>query len=183
MNYQKLLDEKIIDRKLFLLNYYHLIELDELEVMLILQIELLIEKNIIITSNELTKKMKLTLKQIEYLIKSLLEKKAIAFSQNNRFPNIDTSNIYVMIIAKLMDEQQLLQHQQDQENKINIVKLIEEEFNRKLSGFEIDLIREWHENYSEELIIYALKEAVFNGIYNLKYMDKIIIEQDKIING
>lgn len=183
MNYQKLLDEKIIDRKIFLLNYYHLIDLDELEIMLILQIELLKEQNIIITSNELTKKMNLNLKQIESILKQLLDKKALSFHQNNRFSNIDISNIYIMIIAKLNDEKQMLQHQQDQENKVNIVKVIEEEFNRKLSGFEIDLIREWHENYSEELIIYALKEAIFNGVYNLKYMDKIIREQDKIING
>ena len=34
-------------------------------------------------------------------------------------------------------------------------------------------------NISEELIKEALKEAVFNGVFNLKYIDRILYEWSK----
>ena len=45
---------------------------------------------------------------------------------------------------------------------------------------EYEIINAWLEhNYSEELIIGALKEAVYNGVRNLRYIDKILYEWNK----
>ena len=62
----------------------------------------------------------------------------------------------------------------------NIYKMIETEFNRKLSPLECEVVREWQDNnYSDELIKEALKEASINGVNNLRYIDKILFEWDK----
>lgn len=61
-----------------------------------------------------------------------------------------------------------------------IYEVIEKEFGRTLSSIEYEIIRAWLEqNYSEDLIREALKEAVLNGVSNLKYIDKILYEWEK----
>ena len=45
---------------------------------------------------------------------------------------------------------------------------------------EYEIINAWIENgTSEETIILALKEATYNGVSNLRYIDKIISEWSK----
>ena len=62
----------------------------------------------------------------------------------------------------------------------SIYDLIEEEFGRTLSSIEYEIIKAWLENnISEDLIKEAVKEAVFNGVSNLKYIDKILYEWGK----
>jgi len=62
----------------------------------------------------------------------------------------------------------------------NIYKTIEIEFNRKLTPLECEVIKEWQDNnYTDELIKEALKEASINGVSNLRYIDKILFEWDK----
>ena len=62
----------------------------------------------------------------------------------------------------------------------NIFEIIEKEFGRTLSPIELEIIRAWLDNNnSEELIKEALKEATFNGVSNLRYIDKILYEWGK----
>lgn len=66
------------------------------------------------------------------------------------------------------------------EENSSIYELIEKEFGRVLSPIEYEIIKAWHENnISDELIKEALKEAVFNGVSNLRYIDKILYEWQK----
>ena len=45
---------------------------------------------------------------------------------------------------------------------------------------EYEIIKAWLDNnMSEELITEALKEATFNGVSNLRYIDKILYEWEK----
>ena len=61
-----------------------------------------------------------------------------------------------------------------------IYDLFEKEFNRTLSPVEFELIGAWLDSgIDEELLNLALKEAVYNGVFNLKYVDKIIYEWTK----
>ena len=54
------------------------------------------------------------------------------------------------------------------------------EFDRKLTGMEYEIINNWFDaGYPEELILGALKEAVFNGVKNFRYIDKILLEWHK----
>ena len=62
----------------------------------------------------------------------------------------------------------------------NIFEIIEKEFGRTLSPIEYEIIKAWLDsNTSEDLIKEAIKEATFNGVSNLRYIDKILYEWGK----
>lgn len=60
----------------------------------------------------------------------------------------------------------------------SIFAVFEQEFARPLSPMEYETISSWidEDRYSEELILMALKEAVFAGKLHLRYIDRILIE-------
>ena len=65
-------------------------------------------------------------------------------------------------------------------NDSNIFSDIEKEFGRTLSSIEYEIVKAWLDNnISEELIKLALKEAIYNGVFNLRYIDKILYEWSK----
>lgn len=62
----------------------------------------------------------------------------------------------------------------------HIYELFEREFGRTLSPMEYEIINAWLDNNTNvELIKEALKEATFNGVSNLRYIDKILYEWGK----
>ena len=72
-----------------------------------------------------------------------------------------------------MEEKANLEHS-------TIYDMFEKEFGRTLSPMEYEIIAAWLEsNFKEELIIEALKEATYNGVSNLRYIDKILYEWNK----
>lgn len=63
----------------------------------------------------------------------------------------------------------------------NVFEIIEKEFGRILSPIEYEIIKAWLDNnISEDLIKEAIKEATFNGVSNLRYIDKILYEWGKL---
>ena len=60
-----------------------------------------------------------------------------------------------------------------------IYDIFESELGRTLSSIEYELIGEWLNNNSEEILRLALKEAVYNGVSNFRYIDRIIHEWNK----
>ena len=88
---------------------------------------------------------------------------------------VDISLFYEIIFSKIINN----------ESKENVEKDLydnfEKEFGRTLSPMEYEIINSWLEQgISNELILSALKEAVFNGVNNLRYVDKIIYEWNLI---
>lgn len=61
----------------------------------------------------------------------------------------------------------------------NLFDTFESEFGRTLSPLDYEIISDWQKDFTDELILLALKEAVFNGVNNLRYIDKIIRDWDK----
>lgn len=56
-------------------------------------------------------------------------------------------------------------------NNINLIKYLENIFNRKLNSIEIEEISKWNDN---ELTRFAIKQSVLNGTYSLKYIMAIL---------
>lgn len=78
------------------------------------------------------------------------------------------------------------EHDSDKQNKLmsdteELFKKIEVEFGRPISPIEQEQIHQWidDDHYSIELISLALREAVLNQAYSLKYMDRILISWEK----
>lgn len=66
------------------------------------------------------------------------------------------------------------------EVKEDIFKVFERELGRTISSMELELINGWLiSGTPEEIVIGALKEAVYNGVSNFRYIDKIIYEWEK----
>ena len=60
----------------------------------------------------------------------------------------------------------------------NLFTIFEKEFGRPLSPMEYETISSWvdQDRYPEELILLALKEAVFAGKVHFRYIDRILLE-------
>ena len=58
------------------------------------------------------------------------------------------------------------------EKRDTIYDFLEQNFGRTLNSIEIEMIREWDDN---ELTRYAIKQAVLNGKYNVKYINTILV--------
>ena len=87
---------------------------------------------------------------------------------------VDVSSFYDIILSKFINESD-----NEQENN-DLYDGFEKEFGRTLSPMEYDIINGWLESkIDKELILEALKEAVFNGVSNLRYVDKILYEWNK----
>lgn len=65
------------------------------------------------------------------------------------------------------------------EEKRDLFTIFENEFGRTLSPLDYEIISDWQTEFTDDLILMALKEAVFNGVTNLRYVDKIIRDWNK----
>ncbi|MCG4282719.1 DnaD domain-containing protein, partial [Lacticaseibacillus saniviri] len=63
----------------------------------------------------------------------------------------------------------------------SLFSMVEVEFGRPLSPIEQQTIRAWLEedHYAPEMIQLALREAVLNQAYSLRYMDRVLINWEK----
>lgn len=86
---------------------------------------------------------------------------------------IDLSNVYKAMVSEINTKIKKAQ-------EISVFSIFEKEFARTLSPIEYELINAWiSSGIKEEIIIGALKEAIYNGVNNLRYIDKIIYEWGK----
>lgn len=123
---------------------------------------------------------KLGLSEVEVMetLDSLVKKKLISLdlakdSYNKSVEVINLDNFYNIVL----DTYNNITKSNDKEN---IYDTYASEFDRKLTGMEYEIINGWLDNgYPEELILGALKEAIFNGVKNFRYIDKILLEWSK----
>ena len=82
---------------------------------------------------------------------------------------INISSFYDIVFSKMLNI-----------DRKDIYEEFEREFGRTLSPMEYEIISGWIESgISNDLILAALKETVFNGVNNLRYVDKILYEWNK----
>ncbi len=107
------------------------------------------------------------------LSKKIIKVETIKDIEGRMIERVNLDNFYNMIGE---EEKEVTK----KEIKTDIYSTFEKEFGRTLSGMEYEIINAWLEKgFSEELIEGALKEAVYNGVKNLRYIDKIIYEWNK----
>ena len=123
----------------------------------------------------------LSLKEVMNYISILTEKRLISVdvSRNDKDileDRIDLSNFYGKVSLIMVEDIKSSKEEFDS----SVFTFIEKEFGRTLSPMEVEIIKSWLENGSgEELVREAVKEAVFNGVSNLRYIDKILYEWQK----
>lgn len=84
---------------------------------------------------------------------------------------INLSNFYDKISVLLMNNQDEVQDSK------SLYKYIEKELSRPINSIEIEMIDGWIQNkIDDSLIKEAIKIAIKDGVYNLKYIDKILFD-------
>lgn len=183
INYEYLLHNNIINKQQFLINNYNLIDLDEVELVIVLLIQNMLDINELVTTQALEQKMSIANEKIEKHLGRLIEKNLISFDNYSSRNTIDTSMVFNKIIDKIIENNLDKENDDKLASQGNLINVFEKEFKRKLSPIEIETIKEWSTTFNNELVVYALKESVMYGVLNLKYIEKIIVEQAKLING
>lgn len=159
--------------RLLLLNYKSL-QITSEELILIIY---LLNESDIFNPKKISDEMHLEMTDVLELVNSLEEKGILSISvrknNNLREDFIDFKNLYNKLSFLIINESVV----SDEKLEKNLFDCFEHEFARTLSPVEYELINGWKDiGYSEEIIVLALKEAVFNGVTNLRYIDKILYD-------
>ncbi len=167
-------DNSITAPKMLITSYKDLLITDEELILLIY----LLNCNNVLDPKQISADLKIDLTIIFTHIASLESKdilKIVTSTYNGvREEKLSFEGLYNKLAFLIVNEKETT------EEVTNLFSIFEEEFGRTLSPMEYEIIGGWKENnYSDELIIEALKEATYNGVSNLRYIDKILYEWKK----
>lgn len=120
--------------------------------------------------------------QIYQLVQSMIQKHFIKIDsqtvKGQKYQDYyDLSPIYQVLLGDQLNSRTSANLNDIQ----TLFQKIEVEFGRPLSPIEQQTIQAWivDDHYSVPLIMLALKEAVLNQAYSLKYMDRILLNWEK----
>lgn len=187
-----MLQEGSIQISSLLLRSYRALQLTDSEAMLLLQIiEFSVnEKKPFPTPEELAERMGVHSHMITAWLQKLF---------NNGFLTIEQDTINGVIVeaynwtgwymlasnwysqqlrTNKKAERQQVQKLEEQDQISGLFTIFEQEFGRPLSPMEYETISGWidEDRYSDEIIRFALKEAVFAGKLSFRYIDRILID-------
>ncbi|WP_225426390.1 DnaD domain protein [Lacticaseibacillus saniviri] len=116
------------------------------------------------------------------VINNLIQKKAIQLTSTVNHAG-QTSDHYDLspLLIQLLGTQTAEASQPEPAQGSSLFSMVEVEFGRPLSPIEQQTIRAWLEedHYAPEMIQLALREAVLNQAYSLRYMDRVLINWEK----
>lgn len=168
-----------------LLKYYKRLHLNETETMLIIHLISYQQRDnkSFPTVYELAERMAVSGKDVAQLLQQLVTKQYIAIVEETdenglRASHFDLSPLYEKLAACHIQEMGEDLDQAKEELESGMLSTFEQEFGRPLSPMECEMLVKWldEDKLSDELILAALKEAVFAGKLNIKYIDRILFE-------
>ena len=163
-------DKDLSIPKILLMNYKKL-KLNEAELIILIFLINNNEYNPKLISDTMDIKMPLLLEMI-----ALLEEKGVLKIELKKVNDIQME---VCNLDSLYEKLALLIMENKEDEKNTIYDVFETELGRTLSPIEYELVSEWLNNNSEEILKLALKEATYNGVSNFRYIDRIIHEWNK----
>lgn len=113
------------------------------------------------------------------LLNSLYEKKLInIIVEKNKFNKTEEFISLDLLYNKILN---LFKETKDNNiENTDIFSIFEKEFGRTLSPMEYEIIKGWiNDKFSYEIIIEALKEAIYNNVTSLSYIDKILYDWNR----
>ncbi|MBQ9834586.1 MAG: DnaD domain protein [Bacilli bacterium] len=168
-------DKKYIISSMFLKNIVSLnLSLNEF----LLLIYLINDENKLFDINKIVKSIYLKENITLEALNSLIEKKLISIDsvKNDKGKIMEIINLEGLYAT--FNEQ--LKSELSETQREDIFMIFEKEFGRTITAMEYEIINAWMDkDFSEEIILAALKEAVYNGVTNLRYIDKILYEWQK----
>lgn len=165
-----------------LLTNYKKLNLSEIEVVLLLHLlNFQQQGNQFPTPQQLATLMTLTESECSHSLNQLINKGFITIIEGKSADGILyerycleslKDNLIHQFINNIAKDKSIRQHEQ----QASLYSIFEQEFGRPLSPFEGETISIWldEEQYSEEIILAALRESVISGKVNFRYIDRIL---------
>ncbi len=136
------------------------------------------KENITFNITKISSDLNIESSKVLELINELNEKNYITIEMRKNENDVIEEFISTELFFNKMSS--ILLDNEDNNNDNDIYSIFEKEFGRVLSPTEIEIINKWTEsNISEELIKEALKEAILNGVHNMRYIDSILFSWTK----
>lgn len=168
---------------------YPALNLNETEAMLLLHLMTFVEKEKkeFPTIEEIQQRMAATPQQVIKALQKLLKDEWITIDEEVdpvsqiQYERYNLNGI-IRKLAAAWSEQLAAEQPKSQSSAGNggkdIFSIFENEFARPLTPMELETISGWidQDQYKEELILMALKEAVFAGKVHFRYIDRILLE-------
>lgn len=170
-----------------LLRHYHEVGLTEEELVLILQLLSYHQEGDDFPSiDAVATIMGKPSSRVYELMHQLLQKKLLRVDEapaadGRSQQRYDMAPLYAKLGTLLTHKEQAVNKATHAQTKEDLFAMIEKEFGRTLSPIEGEMIDGWltNDHYSPAMVELALKEAVLSQVYNLKYIDRILIAWEK----
>ena len=139
--------------------------------------------NFVFDPTKFSNDLNMTLVEVMSFIEVLTDKKFIRVESKKNDKGIMEEFIimddfYSKLTLITIDE---VNKETNDASKSDIFEVIQKEFGRTISPIEYEIIKAWIESgINESVINKAVKEATFNGVSNLRYIDKILYEWGKL---
>lgn len=156
---------------------------------------IIIKRGSFITSlGKLSNEVGISISQLRTALKHLVSTNDLAIKTTNKYRVITVVNYDVYQINDKQNGNQLTNNSQTNDNQLattnklkeekeiniyttnNIFGFVEENFGRPLSPIEYEEISSWKDT---DLTRYAVRQAILNGKYSIKYISKILYEWKK----
>lgn len=162
--------------RLLLTNYSNL-NITDTE--LIVLIYLINSDNLIYNPKKISQELNMKINNVLELINNLIEKGIINLDII-KINNISNEVINLDLLYEKLAFNIIKKDDKSDSKDNNLIDIFESELGRGLTPMELDIINAWKEiDYTDEIIILALKEATYNGVYNFRYIDRILYEWHK----
>ena len=172
---EKLLKEKPIILPRFLFNNYLRLGITSDELIILI---LIIDKGdkVVYNPESISNSIGLDKYKVMELLNNLNEKKIISITvekneegKSEEYISLDL--MYKKILGTMIDKESEVKTIDNSD----IFSIFESEFGRTISSMECQIIKGWiDDNFSHELIMEALKEAIYNGVTSLRYIETIL---------
>ena len=175
---EQVLREKPIILPRYLFNYYLRLGITSEELIILIFI---IDKGdkIVYNPEAISLALGMDKYKVMEILNNLNEKKIITItvekSEGKSEEYISLDMLYKKITNLLIDKQE-----ETTLDNSDIFSIFENEFGRTISSMECQIIKSWiDDNFSHELIMEDLKEAIYNGVTSLRYIEKILYDWRK----
>ena len=166
-------EQPIIIPKILFTNY-KLLNITEEELVILIYIINLGDK-IIYNPQKFTDDLNLEKYKAMQILTNLADKNLIDIKVETNEKGLSEEYIYTDILYKKLFTILIEPPKKEKAKETDLFSLFEKELGRTLSPMEYEIINDWTiNNYSEELIKEALKEAIYNNVRNLKYIERIL---------
>lgn len=151
-----------------------------------------VKRGSFITSlDKLNEETGIPISQVRTALKHLISTNNITSKTTNKFRVITIVNYEEYQIVSNQNDNQITINSQSNDNQLatnekekkeiniynnNIYELIEKNFGRTLSSIEFEMVSKWQDS---ELTRYAIKQAVLNGKFSIKYIQSILFSYEK----